>query len=361
MAIFEGMNNKLRNGIAISILPQIFLVKWLSGHPEWVERYYSTGIYPGISKFFRLLFGWIPFSVGEIIYTALLILAVRYLIRYRKRIRRKPLSFLRNVFLVLAVFYFTFHLVWGLNYHREPISKNLGIVDRPEYEDILALTKDLLGKTNELQFALTSDSTQIVRIPYERNEVFEKTMEGYEHIKNELPFLRYQNRSIKKSMFSTLSSYMGIGGYLNPFTNEAQVNALTPIFRFPVISGHEIGHQVGYSAENETNFIGYLVTLKNKDPYFQYSAAAYGLNHCLNAVYRTDKVEFEKLYEELNEGTKKNYRELRDFNEAYKNPVEPLFESVFSAFLKANNQTDGIKSYSRVVYLMAGYHKLHPL
>jgi len=268
---------------------------------------------------------------------------------------------LRDVVMVFSVFYFTFHIVWGLNYYREPISKNLGIVDRPDYEDVLALTKELLVKTNTLQFQITGDSTQMVQVPYDKNEVFKKTIQGYKNLKKQLPFLDYERPSIKKSMFSTLSSYMGIGGYLNPFTNEAQVNALTPIFRFPVISGHEVGHQVGYSAENETNFIGYLVTLKNSDPYFQYVAAAYGLNHCLNAVFRTDEARFEAMYAQLNEGTKKNYQELRDFNEAYKNPIEPMFESVFNAFLKANNQIDGIKSYSRVVYLMVGYHELNPL
>jgi len=361
MAIFEGMKNKLRNGIALSILPQIVLVQWLAGQPAWVEQYYSNGLYPIISKFFRFLLGWIPFSVGEIIYTTLLFLSLRFLIRYRKRIKRKPLVFIRNVFMVFAVFYFTFHVVWGLNYYREPIAKNLGIVDRPEYEQVLALSKQLLVKTNALQFEITGDSTEMVQIPYDKKEVFEKTIAGYNDIKHQLPFLNYERPSLKKSMFSTFSSYMGIGGYLNPFTNEAQVNALTPIFRFPVISGHEVGHQVGYSAENETNFIGYLVTLQNADPYFQYAATAYGLNHCLNAVYRTDQEEFEKLYSQLNEGTKKNYQELRDFNEAYKNPIEPIFESVFNVFLKANNQTHGIKSYSRVVYLMVGYHELHPL
>jgi len=228
MAIFEGMNNKLRNGIALSIIPQIFLVKWLAGNPTWVEEYYSNGFYPFVSKFFRFLFGWIPFSVGEIIYIVLIILALRYVIRYRKRIKTKPLLFLRDIVMVLSVFYFTFHIVWGLNYYREPISKNLGIIDRPEYEEVLTLTKKLLVKTNTLQFEITGDSTQIVQIPYNKKEVFDKTLQGYADLKNELPFLNYERPSIKKSMFSTPSSYLGIGGYLNPFTNEAHVNALTP-------------------------------------------------------------------------------------------------------------------------------------
>jgi len=355
------LKNKLRNAIALSIVPQYFLVRWLAGRPDLVENFYSNGIYPWVSQFFRGVFGWIPFSIGEIIYTSLIVLAVRYVIRNRRKIKTKPILFLRDVIMVLSVFYFTFHLVWGLNYYRQPLSQTLVIQEKASYEEIKELTKTLVTKTNALQLKITKDSTVMVNVPYTRNEIFEKTIASYDGLDNQMPFLKYKRPSVKKSMFSKISSYMGIGGYLNPFTSEALVNKKTPTFRFPVIVAHEIGHQVGYSAENETNFIGYLVTQKNKDVYFQYSASAYALAYCLNAVQQTDEKAFEILYANINEGVRKNYQELRDFHDSYENPFEPIFKSVYSAFLKANNQADGVKSYSRVVHLLVGYHKRNPL
>lgn len=358
---YNHLKNKLRNGIALSLIPQIVLVKWLAGHPDWIESYYSTGLYPWVSKFFRTLFGWIPFSVGEIIYTLLILLVFRYILRNRKKIRTKPLLFLRNNVMVLAVFYFTFHIVWGLNYYRQPLSKTLEINEEASYEEIKSLTKTLITKTNALQLQITSDSTSMVEVPYTRNEIFDKTIANYDSLDTEMPFLEYVRPSIKKSMFSIMSSYMGIGGYLNPFTNEALVNKKTPVFRFPVVAAHEIGHQIGYSAENETNLIGYLVTLKNDDPYFQYSAKAYALSYCLNAIHRTNEKDFEEVFKGVNAGVKKNYKELQDFQDEYENPLEPIFTSIFSTFLKANNQADGVQSYSRVVHLLVGYHEKNPL
>jgi hypothetical protein len=336
-------------------------VKWLAGQPEWVERFYSTGIYPAISKFFRSLFGWIPFSVGEIIYALLILLIFRYIIRNRKKIKTKTLVFLRDNIMVISVFYFTFHIVWGLNYYRQPLSETLAIKEEANYESIKKLTEKLVAKTNEIQLQITGDSSSIVTVPYSRKEIFEKTIANYDGLDDQMPFLNYPKPSIKNSMFSKMSSYMGIGGYLNPFTNEAQVNKKTPVFRFPVVTAHEIGHQIGYSAENETNLIGYLVTHKNEDIYFQYSASAYALAYCLNAVRNTDEQAFELLYGQINEGVKKNYQELQDFRDAYENPFEPIFTSIFSTFLKANNQADGVQSYSRVVHLLVGYHEKHPL
>jgi len=35
---------------------------------DWVENYYSAGIYPLISRMTRYLFGWIPISVGDLFY-----------------------------------------------------------------------------------------------------------------------------------------------------------------------------------------------------------------------------------------------------------------------------------------------------
>ena len=355
------MKDKLRNGIALSIIPQIILVKWLSNYPDWVERYYSTGLYIWISKFFRTLFGWIPFSIGELIYTTLIILGIRYLIKNRKKIKSYPLKFLRDTVMAFSVFYFTFHIVWGLNYYRKPLADTLGIKDEATVDQIKELTENLIVKTNEIQFRITADSTAIVKVPYSHNEIFKKTIHSYNALDVEMPFLEYQQPNIKKSMYSINSSYMGISGYLNPFTNEAQVNSTTPLFRFTVVSGHEIGHQIGYSAENETNLIGYLVTLKNEDIYFQYSAYAYALNYCLSAMSHIDKEASIVLYKKLNAGTKKNYQELIDHNKAYKTAIEPIFESIFNIFLKANSQEDGIKSYSKVVNLLVGYHKKHPL
>ncbi|CAM4375849.1 DUF3810 domain-containing protein [Zobellia nedashkovskayae] len=355
------MKNKLRNGIALSLLPQILLVGWLGGNPEIVETYYSNGIYPVISQFFRILFGWVPFSVGEIMYVLLIVLGIRYLYVNHLKIRQFPFQFLRNVVVVLSVFYFTFNLVWGLNYYRKPIAENFAIRDSVQTSDVIDLAERLIVKTNQLQFELTSDSTKRVQVPYSRNEIFDKTVDGYKQLEKQLPFLEYDHRSLKKSMFSKLASYMGIGGYLNPFTNEAQVNALTPEFRFPVVSGHEVGHQVGYSKENETNFIGYLVTIKNEDHYFQYSASAYALSHCLSAIRRTDKEKFDELYAKVNIGVQENYRELYEHNLEFVNPFEPIFKSIFSTFLKANQQKDGIKSYGKIVELMVGYHEKYPL
>lgn len=355
------MNNRIKNGIALSIIPQIILVKWLGSYPELVETYYSKGLYPLISSFYRLILGWIPFSVGDIVYASLFFLAFRYLYLKRKRIKKSPKIFFRNAVMVVSIAYFTFHLVWGFNYYRLPIAKTLAIKEVHGEQELIPFVERLIKKTNEVQYSITADTTKMVQIPYTKKEILEKTVHGYQKLEKKHPFLAYQRPSLKKSVFSTPLTYMGYAGYLNPFTHEAQVNSSIPNFRFPVVCGHEVGHQLGYSAENETNFIGYLVTAGNDDIYFQYSAYAYALSYCLSNIKQEDEPTFEKLYAQLNIGIKKNFQEIAKFWEVHENPLEPVFKSVFNSFLKANNQEDGINSYGKVVSLLVTYHQQYPL
>ncbi|WP_281542896.1 DUF3810 domain-containing protein [Maribacter aestuarii] len=355
------MKISLKTGIALSLLPQILLVRWLATKPEWVENYYSQGIYPVTSRAFRFLFGWIPFSVGDIIYLSLTIVALAYIYRNRRSILINKISFLRDVIMVLSIAYFTFNLMWGLNYYRQPLSNTLALKESTDYEELVSFTKSLIAKTNALQNKIAGDSISPINIPYSKSKIFQKSLEGYTHLSNEYPFLEYRTPSVKKSLFNTGLSYMGYAGYLNPFTNEAQVNGLLPNFRFPVVTGHEMAHQLGYSAENETNFIGYLVTASNSDIYFQYAAYSYGLGYCLNDIRRRDIAMFDALLEDLNGGVKLNFQEMSDFWANYENPTEPVFKSIFNSFLKANNQSKGIQSYNAVVSLLVAYHKQHPL
>lgn len=355
------MKMHLKTGIALSLIPQIIMVKWLGSHTDWIETYYSNGAYPYISRFFRILLGWIPFSVGDLIYTSLILMALVYLYKKGRNLFANKLGFLRDIAMVLSIAYLTFHLLWGFNYYRAPIADKLDLEETKDYQELVDFTRALIKKTNALQLAITKDPAKLVDISYTQAEQFNMTLAGYEQLSQKHAFLAYREPSIKTSLFSTALTYMGYAGYLNPFTNEAQVNGLLPDFRFPVVTGHEIGHQLGYSAENETNFIGYLVTANNDDIYFKYAAYSYALGYCLNDVHRGDSEIFDKLLSELNSGVKLNFQEMNAFWNQYENPLEPVFKSVFNTFLKANNQSQGIQSYNAVVSLLIAYHKQYPL
>ena len=106
---------------------------------------------------------------------------------------------------------------------------------------------------------------------------------------------------------------MGYSGYLNPFTNEAQINSLLPDFQLPFVMCHEVAHQLGYAAENEANFIGYMTAIANPDDYFKYSGYSSGLKYCLRELGRRAPEKFDTLYKKINKGIIKNYMASQKF------------------------------------------------
>ena len=194
-----------------------------------------------------------------------------------------------------------------------------------------------------------------IDIPYSKSAILDMAPIGYENLKNTFPKLEYQPASVKKSLFSYPLTYMGFSGYLNPFSNEAQVDAMIPVYLFPTTTLHEMAHQVGYAAENEANFIGCLAAINHNDIYFKYSGYTFALRFCLNEIAKRDEALFEKLCLTINKGILKNFKEARDFWDSYENPLEPLFKKTYSSYLKANSQAKGMESYSYVVALLVNY------
>ena len=341
--------------IALALIPQILVVKALTYIPETVETYYSNGLYQWVSKLFRLVFGWLPFSFGDIFYTLSIIYIIRWFFKNRWRIVKDTKNWLIDIFATISIVFFAFHFLWALNYHRQPLHKNLNLEADYTTEQLVSVTKMLIDRSNEAHEAISKDDSAKIEMPYSKTDILKLAPEGYKNLQQEYPHLAYSPSSLKKSLYSLPLTYMGFSGYLNPLTNEAQVDRLIPSFKFPTTASHEIAHQLGYAAENEANFIGALAAIHHDDIYFNYSGFTFALRHCLYEVYKRDPEIYAELLKTIHYGIIKNYQEVQLFWDSYKNPTEPFFRKTYNNFLIANNQTKGMQSYSYVVALYVNY------
>lgn len=351
------MKRKTAVILALLLPVQIVGLKFLADYPLFVEKWYSTGLYPLTSSLLRLGLGFIPFSVGDLLYALFVFMILRWIFLRFKQKFKNPLQWTLEMVATLSIIYLCFNLFWGINYYRLPLHQSLEIENEYTTEELEQLARTLVARSNEIHFSITGDDSLKVAIPYSKNELFEHTVDGYKNIQDVFPELKYQRVSLKRSLYSIPLSYMGFNGYLNPWTNEAQVNTVIMPFRIPTTASHEVGHQLGFAAENEANFIACLVTMNHSDAYFRYSGYTYALSHCLSELFRRDPATAERLLEEINFGIRLNFQEVEDFWLAHQNPFEPIFMATYSNYLKANNQAAGMKSYSYVVALLVNYFK----
>ncbi|WP_412464036.1 DUF3810 domain-containing protein [Flavobacterium mekongense] len=340
--------------LPLFLLIQLILLKILAFFPETVERFYSNGLYIWLSKCSRFLLGRIPFSVGDIVYSFVVLYGIYWLYKNRKvpwKVKVWPLlSF-------ISVAYFLFHLLWAFNYYRVPLFEKMKIKREYTEQELVVFTENLITKTNAIHIAITNDREKKVTNPYSQDSVFKLTQNGYDQLAKEHPYFDYKIPSQKKSLLSLPLTYMGFGGYLNPFTNEAQVNDKLPMYGFPNVVCHEMAHQIGFGSESECNFIGFLAGVKNEDLYFQYSALSNALRYCMSNIGMKNEKEFDRLKVKINPGILKNYRESETFWQQYDTLIDKAFHAFYDQYLKSNQQEEGIDSYSKFVDLLVNYYK----
>src|SRR5215204_3545190 len=128
----------LRDKVLLVLIGLTVFVKLLSLNEAWVEKYYTYGFYPYVSRVLRLFFGWVPFSIGDLLYTAavvyLFLKAVKYTKILARRTEKKFLGWvlIKKILHLALWIYLFFNIFWGLNYNRLGISSQLKL-DVAEY------------------------------------------------------------------------------------------------------------------------------------------------------------------------------------------------------------------------------------
>ena len=350
--------NKKHIYLATFLPIQMLLMQIVANNPAFIERYYSNGIYPYISSFFRIILGWISFSVGDLLLAFGLFIFIRFLFRL---IKSKFKNFIPKIVHLIAVFsiiYFCFYLFWGLNYYREPLAKNLNYQQKKyTTEQLQKVTEHIIEKLNYYQLKITTNDTLKVENPYSQKEMYTMAVSGYDHLSEDFPQLKYKYSSVKSSLMSLLQTYNGTAGYLNPLTGEAQVNDRIPKTSYPTTTCHEMAHQIGFAAENEANFVGFLAANYNNDVYFKYASYRMAFGYCISEIRKRDRNLSKELWKTVNKGIRKDFNASYLFWQQYKNPFEPLVKKGYNAYLKANKQDKGVQSYNYVVDLFINYFK----
>ncbi len=328
--------------------------------PVLVERRYSTGIYPYIGRGLRYLLGWLPFSLGDILYGAAVLWLITKLFKGIRAVLKKKVtgqSFLAGLVYalnVILIIYISFNLLWGINYNRVGIAKQLGLkMEKYSTTDLKKLNEMLVEKVNASKQLIVD-----AKMGYpSKKELFSRINRAYQQAETVYPFLHYQPVSLKPSVWSWVGNYMGFTGYYNPFTGEAQVNTLVPEFLQPFTTSHEVAHQLGYAKEMEANFVGYLAATSSTDTLLHYSVYLDLFMYSNRNLFETDSVSAKEFRKQLIPAVQEDLKEWKRFYLRHRNPIEPLWRWIYGVYLRRNQQPQGVLSYDEVTGFLIAYYK----
>jgi hypothetical protein len=342
------------------LLVLAIIIRLYAANAARVENGYSNGIYGGVVGVLRQLFGWIPFSAGDIIYGLFGIWVIWKLgklisLAYRKKATRS--GFIEGCLKTITFFlllYILFNALWGINYNRKGIAYQLNLkMDKYSLDDLKNINGLLISKVNASKQSLINSKTTYPSY----TQMFLKVEENYALIDSVYPFLQYRNQSIKPSLWGWLGNYVGFLGYYNPFTGEAQVNTSVPKFSQPFTACHEVAHQLGYAKEMEANFVGFLAASASPDTLFQYSVYLDLFLYSNRNLFNSDSAAASAYAKQLLPQIKDDLKEWRAFNLRHKNPVEPIIRWMYGKYLESNQQPQGMLSYDEVTSFLIAYYK----
>lgn len=338
----------------------IVAIRVFSFFPATVEKYYSTGIYQCITRTGRILTGWLPISLGDILYTVVVIWLIWKLILMIKALVKKKINktwlacAFKKAAIILAWVYIFFNVGWGLNYDRQGIAYQLKLgVKAYDLADLKNINNLLEEKTNTWRPVF--DTNEIYRI--DKKETFKKANASFMNASTRYPFLAYSHGSVKPSLYSIPGNYMGFTGYYNPFTTEAQVNTTVPAFTVPFTTCHEMSHQLGYAKEDEANFAGYLAATASSDSIFRYSAYFDLYLYANRELFIYDSVYSKLSRNRLSQPVQSDIISLKKFWIKYRSPFDKLTAWIYEKYLKANRQPKGMQTYNEVIADLIAFYK----
>lgn len=344
--------------VVITII--LLIIKNVTGGAQW----YATHIFPLVTNSIGRIISVIPFSVYEFILYGVALIILFSMIKLIVKLIRKPKEFpkMLGIYMMRLLCFssLVFMILVANNlilYNRTPFAQIAGLtIEKSSTEELKELSWSLVNRLNQVSTKILLNPAGYAALPNDLHNKAKESManlgETYEELKGFYP-------NPKPVTFSKGMSYMNLTGMYSPFTIEANYNKDVPRYSIPDTICHELAHLKGFIKEDEAGFIAYLACENSDDPNFVYSGNMSAFIYATNALYGAGEVEeYSKLMDALSPQVRKDLSYNSQYWKEFEGKVATISEAANDTYLKANNQTDGTRSYGRMVDLLLAHYKM---
>lgn len=321
---------------------------------QTIDNVYSSKIYVCISSFLGYFSRLTKHSITSIIYILLAAAIVFIIITFAFNIIKSPDklavagAYLKIVVFIVSLILFLFSILCMPNYYRLTFAEKANI-ELSDYtvSDLEKMCLHIIEQTNIERDKIPND------IILRYDDVAAKSKLAFDSLSEEYPFLGKSTALPKSFMFSKYLTVLNLTGFYFPYTGEANVNTHMPATELPFTMCHELSHTRGFMRENEANYIGFAACMRSDDPFIRYSGLYCALMHSMNSLYAEDQERYFELRKLYSESVSGDAAALDQFWRPYfDTPAAEFSNTVNDVYLKANDLSDGIKSYGRMVDLL---------
>ena len=348
------MLKKIDKYIYLFIL-QVVIWKVVSNSNYLRESWYTYFI-----KNYNLLINSITskinFPLGELLYLVIVITIIVYIIYLIRNIRVNKQF--KVLLISVNIVYFIYQSCWGISY-LIPKFKIENTKLKLEENDLKDMYYMYLNEAKLLRNDISVSEKNVLQFNLDR----ELILKEYKNVNSILAnnkwinnYIEIKNPTYKYSKCSDLLIKLGILGYYNPFSVESNVNRYnTDLKQIPTIY-HELAHQMGFSSENEANFISFIISYNSEIPEIRYAALYKIIFTLLKNISKFDESFSKNEIKNLPELIKRDYESEVIYYQKFDSKLNDVFSFLNNQFLKFNNQ-EGIISYSKYIILVSYYNQ----
>lgn len=309
---------------------------WTIAVTPFVDNIYVPYIYPAVHYGITGITYALPFSIGDILYSASLVFGIAYAVR---RIRTLAtihgwLSFIEKTLFTICLVYLVFLLMWGMNYYRTPIHDRYNV--NAQNHDVTDYAKAAL------YFAHVSDS-----LLYTISDT-----DAYMDVLSTADWKKYTpyigRVRVKNTVFPKVLDWMGVDGYFNPFTGEGQVQPHLPAILMPFTRVHEAAHACGIASEDDANWCAYNAGINSTHPQLVASASFCAMMYVLHALRYEDTTTYRIVKKSMPIRVQATLKEVQMYYMKHQSPADVYSRHVFNAYLKVNGEKEGIAAYNNL-------------
>jgi hypothetical protein len=353
-----------------------------------VENFYSRGLFVGLRWLWDRTFGRSPIPLLYVFLAVAVLWLIRLLFRWKRsrglgpEWRRPsqltpeeyrsdiyvsfkeasvPVRIGRGLFVVAGwagMLVFFFYVLWGFNYSRIGVEKQLRLEVQPldlaavkaEAEETgRALTAVRVAIPGAANTALGDGALPRDLEPLVRN-VLSKVLAG-----SGLPVTGRPR--VRPLWPGGLMMRFSSTGFYFPYCGEGYTADNLTAAEKPFVTAHEMVHAYGITDEGAANFLGFLACASSDDPRVRYSGLLSYWGYVFPELARLSRDDARTLAARLPEGARADLRAAYENWQRYQGPVRAAAEAVYERYLRSQGVKEGLRSYDRFVSLVVAWKR----
>jgi hypothetical protein len=328
-----------------------------------VEACYSRVFFPALRWIWDYSIGLLPVPIVYVFLGGALAWDARYL--YRRFIRkpnpqrpkkgRVGLAFL-SVAAVLGAVVSSFYLMWGFNYNRVSLEKQLGLEVKPlGPAELRAEAERALRSASEARASIsgaTPSPLDSSHYPFNPESTIRNSMsavlEGFAYPAPGRVRVRLLRPGGLLMRFSS-------SGFYFPFFGEGYISAGLLPFERPFTLAHEMAHGFGFNDEGVANFLAFLACDQAENQAVKYSGRLAYWNSVAGELFRISPQDLRNLLVDMPAGMRADLRAAAENWDRYRGSLMEIGEKINQQYLRSQGVKEGLKSYDRLAMLVVAW------